>query len=315
MIIGINKQKCFFRDIVEVFVGARNPEKPEAIKLVIKSFHDRSYEEVLNMISHVQTKVHDDPSSASEIALNKAFWTIVGGTYYWHYFQKFVEIVSIIIRTLKDNGLETILEEMSKLFAEIRFFNELKLNVDPCESDDFLKKALQCLYFMAEYNLDYMKNVPRILEQIQALLESESVKNCKNPSLSRKLKKVLDWYMMEFLKLLSNHVADLKVGGKVNAIIPSVDEMIGTPLENDSNLSPVRRDSAYPSGPEYLDTYFRLLRTESFAKIQQGIKKLLSGELDERDMNVYYKIQVVGYAVTSRSLNVGVAFETIKTVR
>ena len=69
------------------------------------------------------------------------------------------------------------------------------------------------------------------------------------------------------------------------------------------------------SGPEYIDTYFRLLRTESFASIQRGIKQLLSGELDDRDMNVYYKIQVVGYTVTSRSLNIGVAFETIKPVR
>ena len=171
------------------------------------------------MISHVLTKVHDDPSSASEIALNKAFWTVVGSSDC----RKFVELVFIIIRALKDNGLETILEEMSKLFSEMRLFKKIEVKVKEIDDSDiyFIKWLLQCLYFMAEYNLDYMKNVPRILKEIQTHFKSGSVINWKNRSIgSRMIENILDSYMIEFLNLLSNHVTVLKVGGNVNAIIP-----------------------------------------------------------------------------------------------
>lgn len=64
-----------------------------------------------------------------------------------------------------------------------------------------------------------------------------------------------------------------------------------------------------------MDIYFRLLRTESFSAIQTGINSLLDGELDERDMSVYYNVIVVGYKLSSKSLNIGVTFKTLKPVK
>merc|ERR1712142_723182 len=49
--------------------------------------------------------------------------------------------------------------------------------------------------------------------------------------------------------------------------------------------------------------------------MQQGIKSLMSGELDERDMGVYYNVQVAGFRVARSSFNIAVRFETIKPIK
>ena len=64
-----------------------------------------------------------------------------------------------------------------------------------------------------------------------------------------------------------------------------------------------------------MDTYFRLLRAECFSGMQQGIKALLSGELDERDMRFYHSVQVAGFRVGRSSLNIAVRFKTVKVIR
>ena len=62
-------------------------------------------------------------------------------------------------------------------------------------------------------------------------------------------------------------------------LIPLADEMMGTPLESDSHLSEVKVNQPYCTSEQYMDTYFRLLRTECFSGMQSGIKDLLSGTL------------------------------------
>jgi hypothetical protein len=93
------------------------------------------------------------------------------------------------------------------------------------------------------------------------------------------------------------------------------DEMMGTPLESDAHLSEVKVNQPYSTSEQYMDTYFRLLRTECFSGMQTGIKDLLSGKLDERDMRIYYEVSVTGFCVTRSSLNIVVNFKTIKPVK
>jgi hypothetical protein len=52
-------------------------------------------------------------------------------------------------------------------------------------------------------------------------------------------------------------------------LVPGAEELIGPLLENDSQLKAVRQNSPYTSEEEYMDTYFRLLRTDCFASIQK----------------------------------------------
>jgi hypothetical protein len=51
--------------------------------------------------------------------------------------------------------------------------------------------------------------------------------------------------------------------------VPGAEELMGLPLENDSQLKAVRKSSPYTSEEEYMDTYFRLHRTDCFASIQK----------------------------------------------
>lgn len=102
-------------------------------------------------------------------------------------------------------------------------------------------------------------------------------------------------------------------------LIPGAEELKGTPLEDNTHLRAVRREAPYSSEEEYMDTYFRLLRADCFAAIQRGIKSLLKGELDERDMKVFYNIRLVGChsgeGGGEGGLQLDLRFETTQRVR
>ena len=129
----------------------------------------------------------------------------------------------------------------------------------------------------------------------------------------------LQCWILKFFELSVTQNQKLSTSTEVNwknlTLIPQVDELMGTPLENDSHLLPVKTNHPYKSPEEYMDTYFRLMRTECFSAIQTGIKSLLSGKLDERDMRVYYNVQIKGTRVARNSFNIVVSFETLQPVR
>jgi hypothetical protein len=52
-------------------------------------------------------------------------------------------------------------------------------------------------------------------------------------------------------------------------MVPGGDELMGAPLENDSHLRAVRRNTPYETEEQYMDTYYRLLRADCFAAIQK----------------------------------------------
>lgn len=92
--------------------------------------------------------------------------------------------------------------------------------------------------------------------------------------------------------------------------IPTVEELSGDPLELVEHVKPVILNKGYQSTCEYLDVYYRLLRVETFAAIQKGIKDYKRGELDERDMNVYSMVTVVDINLTNSSLLVYLQFSS-----
>ena len=70
---------------------------------------------------------------------------------------------------------------------------------------------------------------------------------------------------------------------------------------------------AYDSPHTYLDTYFRLMRLEGFGKLRDGIRALLSGTLDPRDMTCYTAVQVVGVrfgAGSNAGMTLALTFDT-----
>jgi hypothetical protein len=59
-------------------------------------------------------------------------------------------------------------------------------------------------------------------------------------------------------------------------LVPVAEELMGEPLDKDSQLKAVRTNTPYSSVEDYMDTYFRLLRVECFSSIQK-VGRILIG--------------------------------------
>ena len=95
-------------------------------------------------------------------------------------------------------------------------------------------------------------------------------------------------------------------------LVPSTSELLLTgPLESAINLSPVRVTGAYDSTHEYVDTYFRLLRADCFDAIRSGVRDLMQGKLDPRDMNVYHRVSLMGILPSNTEAGVQLALRVV----
>ena len=69
-------------------------------------------------------------------------------------------------------------------------------------------------------------------------------------------------------------------------LIMTTEEVHSNLITDQMNLQPVKSVGAYDSPSEYMETYFRLLRTDCFSSLKKGIQDYLGGKLDHRDMKV-----------------------------
>ena len=98
-------------------------------------------------------------------------------------------------------------------------------------------------------------------------------------------------------------------------LIPTNRELAGHLVEKDKNLTPVRTHIPYDNPEQYMDTYFRLVRAETFSAMQHGIKDLKVSTLDLRDMNVYYNIHLAGFELQSGRFSLAIHFTPTKKVK
>lgn len=108
-------------------------------------------------------------------------------------------------------------------------------------------------------------------------------------------------YFYDLLKIISTGTASCVEDLDWNEIplVPSSEEM-ETPSKA-LDLQPIKREGAYSSTFEYLETHFRLLRADCFDSLKKGVTDLLNGKLDKRDMNVYYDLHVIGLNVSRQN--------------
>jgi len=64
-----------------------------------------------------------------------------------------------------------------------------------------------------------------------------------------------------------------------------------------------------------MDTNFKLLRAEIYSAIQRGIKDYKTGTLDQRDMNVYFNVTLVGYYFSQNQFCLALQFNPARPVR
>ncbi|GLJ13963.1 hypothetical protein SUGI_0223310 [Cryptomeria japonica] len=77
----------------------------------------------------------------------------------------------------------------------------------------------------------------------------------------------------------------------------------------------VIKKGSYGSTEVYLDTYFRLLTEDCFAKLKSGISALKSNQLDPRDMRVWIEGSVLGIHFGTGYSGISVAIKTEKRGR
>ena len=92
------------------------------------------------------------------------------------------------------------------------------------------------------------------------------------------------------------------------------EELHSLHLTDDMNLQPVILQGPYDSPEEYMETYFRLLRTDCFFSLKQGINNYLGKKLDTRDMNVYVNAILSGIDVTNNGLYVALKIKPMQKV-
>ena len=84
-------------------------------------------------------------------------------------------------------------------------------------------------------------------------------------------------------------------------LFPTDEELAEKKGNHFLQLQPMKCDGSYNSADEYVEILFRLLREDCFNSLKEGIKNLLDGSLDKRDMDVYHGVRVVGINVSSHN--------------
>ena len=154
---------------------------------------------------------------------------------------------------------------------------------------------------------DAIRDVPFTLSSLLPTVSAMSEK-IENSSMQRFLVTLLSLNCAGHKKLIVNSSTWTEL-----PLIPTDDELAGNLVENDKDLTPVRM-RPYDNPEQYMETYFRLIRAETFSAMQKGIKNLKSAKLDPRDMNVYYNIHLVGFHLQGCRFSLAINFTPGKRV-
>ena len=155
-----------------------------------------------------------------------------------------------------------------------------------------------------------------------AIRQVPSVTRCLLPTVTAISKKIANVSTQDFLCTLLSLNSAGENGFIANTsmwtelpLIPADHELAGHLVEKDKNLMPVRTRIPYDDPEQYMDTYFRLVRAETFSAMQHGIKDLKTSTLDLRDMNVYYNIHLAGFELQSGQFSLAIHFTPTKKVK
>ena len=234
----------------------------------------------------------------------------------------YVELLLSLFKLILHHGrpYKTLLQDVIKTFTRGTIFQTTK--------DQSLPKIIK--------SCNYGKNDKFYTEEEDAFLSAElvrsfcqdairqvpSVTHCLLPTVAAISEKISSSSTQSFLyTLLSlNSAGENEFIANASTwmglpLIPTGHELAGHLVEKDKNLMPVRTRIPYDDPEQYMDTYFRLARAETFSAMQHGIKDLKASTLDLRDMNVYYNIHLAGFGLQSGRFSLAIHFTPTKEVK
>ena len=234
----------------------------------------------------------------------------------------YVELFLSLLKLILQHGrpYKTLLEDVLKTITRGTIFltatdQSLPKIIRTCsyETNDKFHLKEQGEFLCAELIRSFCRDAVRLVP---------SVTHCLLPTIAAISKKISSPATQSFLyTLLSlNSAAENGFTTSVQTwmelpLLPNNDELAGHFVEKDQNLTPVRTHVPYDDPEQYMDTYFRLVRAETFSAIQHGIKDLKASTLDQRDMNVYYNIHLAGFALQSGRFSLAINFTPTKEVK
>ena len=285
-------------DVLKVLLGSHNTQKPFATKANIVScskFREKRFNLFMETCASILNRADTYDFSESQAVFN-----LVKATPVWEAalssdyllastFHQLVQYLTQIANQVSGNEVKTFFEKI----MSTRLFHPLRGT---------------CVYFV----LHYRRNDAKI-EILKKFLDCALLVHA--PSKCGRILKLLEevcsreekFWILALRKSLKFRSSKDDIGAlewKDLPLTPTVNEIMGKVIEDDTNLSPVPVGKAFPSSEHYFDTYVRLLREDCFFEIKTGIKKLLDGTLDHRDMNVYKNVEMLGYVLNDNGVNV-----------
>jgi hypothetical protein len=234
----------------------------------------------------------------------------------------YVELLLNLLKGILHNGThyKTLLEDAIKNITQGRIFQatndpSLPAIIRSCnygDNEQFYseeQKLFLCAKLVRTFCQDAIRQVPSIT---RCLLPTVAAISEKNPTPSTQS------FLYNLLSLSSSGECGFVANSstwKELPLIPTDHELAGNLVEKDKNLMRVRTRLPYDDPEQYMDTYFRLLRAETFSAMQHGIKDLKASTLDLRDMNVYYNIHLAGLELQSGRFSLAIHFIPTKKVK
>ena len=209
-----------------------------------------------------------------------------------------LSLLSLVTETLKvatDPSLKELLKTTIKVFLDGQVFNKLKKE---CQDNVAVAADVMCFCEVV------LSILPMLLPSVLSLIE-----NIKNTPPITKEKEFL--YNILMLTQACRH--DIRSWKHLSQMLRG-EELLGNFLEESSTLKSVLIDVPYSNCEEYMDIYYRLMRTECFAAIQKGILDLKKGQLDSRDMNCFKDVYIMGHDVTGYKVQLALQFKPNKLV-
>ena len=237
--------------------------------------------------------------------------------------MKYVELLLNVLKLILSHGrpYKTLLEDVIRtvtrgtMFQAANYNQSLPAIIKSCNYDnnDKFYSEEEKTYLSAELVRSFCQDVIR---------QVPSVTRCLLPTIATINEKISSPLTQSFLYTLLTLSSLGEKGYITNAsiwkelpLIPTDHELAGHLVEKDKNLTPVRTHIPYDNPDQYMDTYFRLVRAETFSAIQHGIKDLKASTLDPRDMNVYYNIHLAGFELHSGRFSLAIHFTPTKQVK
>lgn len=287
--------------------------KTSAVRVRLQKLSKRTNEELANYFDLLFRTLHNDTSDASDASETNINNLLQAPAVWAQVMQQVASCTEADILLTK--ALNALIDMNKKLFSlDERFKQIIKAIV--------MTKAL---FSPVNGQLkSFVKNCePISLPTIDAFLTLVAqVMPEKIPVIINLMKPIVEKYNFTnfFFNLLkiatkssANELADIDWSNL--PLIPRNNEIFSDPFGDEMNLQPVKVTGQYDNADEYMDVYFRLLRTDCFANLITCIQNLLNGKLDMRDMNVYKNIVLAGIDISRDCLYVALKVTSCRIIK